>query len=319
MEAEKYIGFIKYEGYLVEDGLMDARKQAEALIGFDTAIRYFINIQAPISRNFEFEIPVRVKQGSWEALIPATAIGWAQAGLGIALTAYLAKAAQKMAENDFENYGLKDLFKNSIDAIKWVIKIGKHLGNLTTKKFNNLKFSNDRSLVGIPNKDGLYLFVPKDILEIYAETNPHFLEKLAANIVEGRALTIGAIDDNYEDSVSIDFKDKEIFCEKDRDEEDEEFLFPDLLHGDEVILEGEVTRENKTSNSMGFKYQDHILTSYPKTGSIVRYKSMLFLKCRIHGTIDRTDEKNRHTARRPRIYFSHLVPLETENTYDLFN
>ena len=50
MDDEKNIVFIKYEGELVEDGLMDARKQAQALIGLDEALKYFIVKQIPARR-----------------------------------------------------------------------------------------------------------------------------------------------------------------------------------------------------------------------------------------------------------------------------
>ncbi len=265
---EKYIGYIKYEGDLVEDGLMDARKQALALIGFDTAIRYFIEKQAPEFRNLDFEIPVRVKKGSWEALIPETIAGWVQAGLGVVATAYFTKAAQKMAENDFKDEGITDLFKKSLGAITWFVKIGKHMGDVTIRAFENTKFSENNTLIGIQNSKGEYLYVPKYILDMYVTCNPKLLEKIAGNIEEGRELKIGTISDGKIVEVSVSLMEKMIFCEEEA-EENEDVLFPELVHGDNVSLDGEVTRENKTSNSMGFKYQDHILTAYPESGSIV--------------------------------------------------
>lgn len=51
MTDEKYIGYIKYDGELVKDGLMDARRQAKSLLAFDSAVRYFITKQAPDFRN----------------------------------------------------------------------------------------------------------------------------------------------------------------------------------------------------------------------------------------------------------------------------
>ena len=124
---EKYIGYIKYEGELVGDGLMDARRQAKSLLAFDSALRYFIAKQAPDFRNLDFEIPVRIRKGSWEALIPETVAGWVQAGLGVVATAYFTKAAQKMAEKDFADFGITDLFRTAIDSIKWFARIGKHM------------------------------------------------------------------------------------------------------------------------------------------------------------------------------------------------
>ena len=317
MEEEKYIGYIKYEGKLVDEGLMDARKQAQALLGFDSALRYFIGKQAPDFRNLDFEIPVRVRKGSWEALIPETVGGWVQAGLGVVATAYFTKAAQKMAEKDFSDFGIVDLFKHAMNAIQWFARIGKHMGDVTIRSFDSVQFKDDNALVGIRNADGDYLYVPKKMLDLYTSCNPKILEKLAENIEEDRKLTIGSVVDGVTEEISILAEEKSIFCEEEAEIE-EDILFPELVHGDDVVLEGEVTRENKTSNSMGFKYEGHILTAYPDTGSIVRYKPILFLKCRLYGVVNRIDEKGRIAARRPKLYFSHLEPLETDEDHDLF-
>ncbi len=317
MDDEKYLGYIKYDGELVENGLMDGRKQAQALIGLDEALRYFISKQVPELRKLDFEIPVRVKKGSWEALIPDTAAAWAQAGLGVVATAYFTKAAQKMAEKDFADFGITDIFKKSIEAIKWFAKIGKHIGDLSIRQFENTKFSNDNELIGLRNEKGEYLYVPRYIFDMYIGSNPKLLEKIAQNIDSERGLTIGSFEGGEKDEVIIGHDHKAIFCKEENEDEDD-VLFPELVHGDIVVLEGESTRENKTSNSMGFKYQDHILTTYPENGSIIPYKAILFLKCRLYGTVSRLDEKGRIAAKRPKLFFSHIEPLETEENDDLF-
>lgn len=318
MDEEKYLGYIKYDGELVKDGLMDARKQAQALIGYDSALRYFIGKQAPELRNLDFEIPVRIKKGSWEALIPETVAGWVQAGLGVVATAYFTKASQKMAEKDFEDFGITDIFKKAMEAIKWFARIGKHMGDLSIRQFEDSKFSQDNKLIGICNAKGEYLYVPKSVFDLYVSSNPRLLENIAENITEGRGLKIGTFQDFKVDEETIDISNKAIFC-KEEDEEADDVILPELVHGDTVVLEGEVTRENKTSNSMGFKYQDHILTSYPESGSIVPYKPILFLKCRLYGTVSRLDEKGRIAARRPKLHFSHIEPIEKEKNHDLFS
>jgi hypothetical protein len=318
MEDEKYLGYIKYEGELVDSGLMDARKQAQALLGYDAALRHFIGKQLPELRNLDFEIPVRIKKGSWELLIPETVAGWVQAGLGIVATAYFTKAAQKMAEKDFADFGITDIFKNAVEAIKWFARIGAHMEDLSIRKFDRTKFSQDNLLIGIGNYKGEYLYVPKFAFDLYISSNPKLLEKIAENIAEGRSLKIGTFKNGHIDEVSIDISKKSIFCQVD-DTESEELILPELIHGDSVVLIGEVTRENKTSNSMGFKYQDHIITSYPEIGSIVPYKPILFLKCRLYGTVSRLDEKGRIAARRPKLFFSHIEPIEDLKNYDLFN
>lgn len=318
MSDEKYIGYIRYDGELVKDGLMDARRQAKSLLAFDSAVRYFITKQAPDFRNLDFEIPVRIRKGSWEALIPETVAEWLQAGLTIMATAYLAKAGQKMAEKDFADYGVKDLFRSAIDAIKWFIRIGKHMGSVAIREFKNVKFSDDRMQIGIVNDVGEVLFVPKPVFDLYINTNPKLMEELAANVQEGRNLVVGSVNNGIVDEEVIRPAEKGIFC--DESDESEEVLFPELIHGDYVVLEGEVTRENKTSNSMGFKYNEHILTAYPETGSIVRYKPLLFLKCRLYAIVNRIDDKGRIGARRPKLYFSNIEPLEEPAvTLDLFD
>ncbi|QTP54765.1 hypothetical protein HNO51_08775 [Billgrantia sulfidoxydans] len=318
MEEEKYLGYIKYDGPLIEDGLMDGRRQAQALIGFDSAIRYFIGKLAPDLQNLDFEIPVRIRKGSWEALIPETVAGWTQAGLGVVATAYLTKAAQKMAEKDFSDFGFKDIFRASLDGVKWFARIGKHMGDVSIRKFSDVRFDSSKGLIGIVNAQGEILYVPKHMIEIYSQCPANILENIANNITYGRNLVIGSVEDDILDEVTIDNGEKYIFCQ-DEQEKENEILFPDLEHGTEVVLEGEVTRENKTSNSMGFKYNDHILTSYPEIGSIVQYKHLIFSECRLYGRVSRLDEKGRLSARRPKLIFRHLEKIRGDENYDLFN
>ena len=216
MEEEKYIGYIKYEGGLVEEGLMDAKRQAKALLCFDSSLRYLIGKQAPDFRGLDFEIPVRIRKGSWEALIPETVAGWVQAGLGLVTAAYFTKMAQKMAEKDFADFGVTDLFKNAISALMWFAKIGKHMGDLKIRTFDNTRFADNNSLIGIRNARGEYLYVPKYMLELYSSCSPKLLEQMAQNIEEGRELKIGSIIDGNVDEVSISVNDigKNIFVKR---------------------------------------------------------------------------------------------------------
>jgi len=318
MEFQGYLGYIKYDGDLTVGGVMDGRKQAEALLGFDYALRHFLLKLAPDLKAVDFEIPVKVRDGSWEALIPETVAGWMQASAGIVATAYATQAAQKMAERDFADFGVRDLFSKALNAIKWFARIAKHMGDVSVKSFESVKFSDDKARIGIRNEVGEYIYVPKYALDLYVQAGNRLLSRLACLIEEGRVLKIGSILEDGVDEVVLEVSDKYIFCDEE-EEDSEDFLFPELRHGENVVLEGEVTRENKTSNSMGFKYMDHILTSYPEVGSIVRYKQLLFLRCRIFGVIDRIDDKGRALAKRPKIYFSHLEALEHEDKVDLFS
>ncbi len=307
---EEYIGCLKYTGKLVEEGMLDARKSAQALLGFDEAIRFFVTKQAPELNKSDFEFPVRILKGSWELAIPVTIAEWIQAGGGIAATAYAAKAAQKMAERDFDSFGFKDIFKKSLIATQWVIKIGKHLGDLTIKKFANTKFQDNNQVIGIPNSEGEFLYVPLEYLEFYASINPKLLSNITELVEDERVLSIGVYEDGELIEEKITRKHRNIFTHE-TDEEDDT-LFPELQHGDNVVLEGEVTRGNEMSNTVGFSYQGHILTAIPESGSIVRFKGSLFLNCNIHGDISRLDDKGKLGAKRPKIIFTHIEPLEND-------
>ncbi len=306
---ESYLGSFKYSGKLVEDGYLDARKSAEALLGLDEAIRYFIGFTSPDFKNIDFEIPVKIRKGSWEALIPETIGGWVQAGIGVVGTAYFTKAAQKMAEKDFFDLGLKDVFIKSIIGIQWLIRIGKHLGGLDQKVFEKLKLRENNSEIGIPNKKNKYLYVPKEYFDFYLSCRPNILSKIASVVEEDRILKVGVYRDGKLQEEIISNKAKGIFTTID---DDEDVLFPELVHGEEVELEGEITRGNETTNSMGFRYSGHILTIYPVSGSIVRYKPTLYLQCTLYGVISRLDEKDRICAKRPKIIFNRIDPKETD-------
>ncbi|MDV3096721.1 hypothetical protein [Burkholderia cenocepacia] len=314
---EEFVGFVKYDGKRLESGAFDARKSAKALIGFDEALRHFILAQAPDLRDIEFEVPVRIERGSWIASIPTDISTLFQLGLGIAATAYVTNAAKKMAEKDFDGVGFKDIFKTALEALKWIARIGKHLGSLDKRQFDDVKFKENNKLIGIPNESGEYLYLPVKYLELYAHCSPKILEKLAANIDAETTLSIGVLVDGKIDQEIITAREKSIFSDEEEELTDE-LLFPELVHGAAVSLTGEVTRENKTSQSMGFKYQGHILTAYPETRNIVPYKPMLFETCRLIGVVDRIDEKGRIGAKRPKLIFSSLEPVSGQNR-DLFD
>lgn len=319
MEEEKYLGYIKYDGELVRNGLMDARQQAKALLAFDEALRDLIAKQVPELKNLEFEIPMRIKKGSWEALIPETVVGWAQAGFGVVATAYFSKAASKMADKDFDDFGFTTIFSKALDGIKWFARIGKHTGEVDKKDFSKskFKFKKNNEFIGIPNEAGEYLYVPKYALDLYLNSNSKMLNELASNIIDGRSLKIGTYVNGDKDEVTIGSEDKLIFC-TDENEEDDAFVLPELEHGMSVVIEGEITRENKTSNSLGFKYLGHILTAHPDTGTVVKYKPLLFLRCKLVGTVSRLDDKGRVNAKRPKLSVSHLEALEPKSG-DLFD
>ncbi|WP_417372280.1 hypothetical protein [Gelidibacter japonicus] len=311
-EDQKYLGYLKYYGEKVDEGFLDAKKAASALTGFDEVLRYFIYQESSSFQDIDFEIPVRIEAGSWLALIPDTIQEWILAGGGIATTTYLTTAAKKMAENDFKEIGFNTIFKKAFKSICWVIKLTSHLKTAKTEKFENLKFRNNNTEVGIYNDMGELLFVPIKTLELYKKCPDSLFSNIAQIIEEEREMEIG-LQDSSEVKANITYSEKSIFYSD--VEETEEIVLPELIHGEHVELEGHTTRGNEKTNTLGFLYADHVLTCKPKQGSIVSHKINLFDNCLIKGVVDRLDKFGNYKEKKPRIIFSELIrksPIEPQ-------
>lgn len=315
MDTNEYIGYLKYHGDLVKDGYLDARKAATALIGLDEVLRYFIHQESPRFKDVDFEIPVKIEKGSWLAYIPDTVQEWLVAGGGIAVTTYVTTAAKKLAENDFKEIGIKDLFKKAFKGIYWVIKLGTHLKTLKKAKFDNVKFRNDNREVGIINENGEILYLPVEYIDFYTNCPDSLFSKISEIIEPERELEFGVND--FDDTAKINASDKEIFYKK-RDE-DEEIVLPELKHGDYVEIEGHVTRGNENSNTIGFLYSNHILTCNPREGSIIKYKLNLFSNVIIKGFVNRLDKDGFFKEKKPRIEIIEMVEHIHDRQRNLFD
>ncbi|RJX18827.1 MAG: hypothetical protein C4570_06130 [Ammonifex sp.] len=309
---DEYLGYLKYSGKLVEAGLLGARKSAQALLGFDEAIRFFATQQIPELQEVEFEIPVLIRHSSWEALIPNTIVDWIVTALGIGATAYIGTAATEMAKADFQGRGIKEVLIKSLQAILETVRLGKHLRNLRTKVFERLIWRNNNSEVGIPNTEGEYLYFPLWFIRLFPAVPPDLLAKVAEIVKQDLQLSIGVRKANVVREETITIKDKSCFI-LEKDNEDQ-ILYPELIHGQPVVLEGVVTRGNKSTNSLGFLYKDHILLCYPATGTIVKFKPALFLKSRVHGIVSRADKFGMPTESKPKIIVSRIEPLEHDSS-----
>lgn len=304
-----YIGYLEYHGHLVNEGIMDARETARALLGFDSALRHFVGLEFQPLRDLDYDIPVSIRPGSWQALIPTSIEQWIITAMGLAAAKYALTAVTQIAKNDLKDVSTKKLFVGAFRSIQWIIRIGKHLGTLRQRRFTSVKWRNDNTEVGIPDDSGQYLFVPKAMLDVYAITPSRILSDMASLVEPGRQLRfVVRVDENLEVE-SINTDEKSIFYVP---EEDTDILFPELEHGQVVSLEGVVTRGNENTNSIGLRYQDHILNCIPREGSIVRFKGALFLKCRITGSISRADESGMVNQKKPRVIIDTVEPLEPE-------
>jgi hypothetical protein len=231
-DATGFLGYIKYDGRLVEDGIIDARAAATALNGLDAALRYFVAQQEPELAAVEFAIPVRIQNGSWAALIPKTIGEWIVAGGGLALTAYLTTAAKKLAEHDFKDVGIADVFRKALSGLQWFVKIGKHLGTLAEKRISDLRWRDNNAEVGIPDEHGHFLVVPRNYFELFMEAPSGLLSRLAEIIEVERNLTIGRIVEGVVEEVSVTHREKHIFYIA--EDVEGEILFPELVHGQAI-------------------------------------------------------------------------------------
>ncbi len=306
-DVNSIVGYIRYKGKSVEDGLIDAKSAGEALISFNDTLSHTISIQYPFLSDLEISTPVLIQKGSWEALIPNSIEAWLGTATGLACTTYLTTAVKKLAENGFKDKKLGDVFRDGLEAVLWLVRMAKHLGTSAQRKLENLSWRNNNDQVGIRNNNGEILWVPVWVIKIYEHTSESLLIGMIKAIGDERTMYIGVrIEDRIEE-VAVKENEKRFFI---TEKVEEDILFPELTHGQRVTLEGYVTRGTETSNSIGFRYRDHILTCYPSSGNIKRFKKNLFLVCNLFGVISRTDKFGGASDPRPKIIFDDLVVIE---------
>ncbi|WP_145985551.1 hypothetical protein [Marilutibacter maris] len=313
-DLEEYsVGFLSYEWSGAPPGVIDANSGGTALIGIDEAIRFFNRKQTRGFSSIEYQIPIKTGEGSWIAYvlgiiaIPATAFA----------TGYAKKAGEKMAERDFSDLGFKDIARKSVDALRIFIDLVKHTGKASGWGTTNAEWKESATIVGILNSDGEVLYLPAEYLKWYYEIPKTTLRKLVAPITKGRSMIVGSypqIGDLHTTKITSD--QTSLFDSEDKEED--EFLFPELKHGIDVTLEGIITRGNQETNSIGFQYQDHILNCNPASGSIRRFKSAMFLHCRLHATVNRHVASLTHVDRRPTLIVNEVIPLESDGQQLLF-
>jgi len=310
-----YLGYLKYEGDAVKEGIMDARDSANALLGFDEAFRYFIARENTSWSNKDLNLPVRIEKGCWEILIPA--------GAGVFLGFYMKAAAETAGKDGFLETGIaKDLtkvLKAALVSMKWIVKISKHLGAVgDTARLKTAKIQDLDNII-VFSSNNVPLVVPKKYYELYYSCPSALLSKCAGVINEGRELEIGSLEQNeVVDAVRISSEDRHIFYQG--NDEDFDVLFPELEHGMCVELEGDITRVTESTNTLGFSYQGHVLFCKPiNGGKIAPFKQRiisqkddhLFPKVKIIGVVDRRDVHDSFKAMRPCIMFSDILRLES--------
>jgi hypothetical protein len=319
----EYIGYIKYEGEGVENGIFDARKSAKALLGFDQAIRYFAAKEEPYLLNKDYELPVEIKKDSWDIYLPLGV-------LSLAAVKYATKTAEKAATDGLFEIGLsKDIqkiFLGAMVSMQWVVKIAKHAGSF--KKDLQIEHNLEENKVEIKGiNDKSSLLVPRKYFEQYKSCPENILDKLAENINDDRVLKIGSFHQEEVKEVEINQNSKSIFYNEAQNKEDEDdTICPELQDGKYVELEGTITKVNEKANTLGFQYKDYILTIEPANNNVTEYKGQIlsdeikhiFRKAKISGIVSRIGKRGEF-LKKPRIIFNSLTPIEEEKEKSLFD
>lgn len=310
MESENYVGYLKFYGKNIENGIIQADIAGQALIGFDECIRFFNKKQNPEIILYDYKIPVITEKGSWVVWVLGSMAGMA----GIFGTAYLKKAGEKMAEKDFQDIGFSDIFRKSLLALKNLVDLIKHKkGNINWENEDfHIEQKNDSFFVSIKNESGESILIPIEQLEWFKNIPKKSLEKIVQGVMVGQSLSIGVRNENENfDSTSITNEEKSLFLSSEEDEQ-EEVIFPELVHGETTQLEGKLVRGNEKTNSLGFEYKGVILNCHPTKGSIRQYKSSLFLKCKIDCYINRHEKSDLILDKKPTLHIERVEPLESD-------
>jgi hypothetical protein len=194
----------------------------------------------------------------------------------------------------------------------------KHTGKRGEWRFPDVRWRNNNSEVGIPNEKGDYEYFPAHYIDWYASAPPALLRKMAVVIENERVLSIGVVEAGHTLEEKVTIKEKRLFMLDTDEDDDDEFLFPELAHGQNVVLQGRLTRGNASTNSVGLEYQGHILNCVPEKGSIVKYKSALFLRCLVEGRVSRLHGSRLVPERKPTIIIKRVKPLEKDRQRPLF-
>ena len=323
----EYIGYIKYQGPLIQHGLFGAREAATALRGFDEMFRYFLIKEEPDFANLDFDIPVKITEGSWIAEIPqhiGEYITLKNAAM-TALSIYLARTAAIAAKDGlFNTPAVKDIDKivrTVFQKIQQVIRLVSHIKGFR-KKIDHTKLAED-ALMTIINDDGEEQSFSLEVLKIVDKCPQNLFSDLVSIVSRDQELEIGVKVNDKIEAVRISFAERGYFYVED---EEDETILPDLIDGETVTLTGMVTRANESAQSIGFLYQEHVITCKPENGKkLADFKNVLISQNRKHlyvplmkltGVVERRTPQGEDKDR-IRIFFSKLEPNDIPEDDDM--
>lgn len=324
----KYFAYVKYVGEDIHDGVFGAKASAAALLGLDAALRYYAEQEIPELKDVEYDFPIKIQEGSWEALVPENVeelmqvvkVGGLGALVAVSVKQYLKKTAEIAAKDGLLETGLaKDIEKairKSVEILQWVVSYVKHMRSFDREP--KATFDADNDSVTVYNKEGKALTFPQKYLGFILHCPKSILNGLARNITEKRTLKLGLRHGSDWSVAEIGNEDRGLFYE----ELEEEDVLPELKHGELVVLHGVIVRANEKEQSFGLQYKDHIITCKPEEGRTIgsfkdeiissRSGKLYQTHVKVTGVVDRLTEDGRHKIK-PRLFVSEVQAAMDEN------
>lgn len=319
-------GFIRLDGEDIVDGIVDISSATRMLSGTQEALEYFLKKEnSDFAQYGSINFPVQTREGSWEIVVPfigtitpETAVPTILAGavgtlivqpLAAGLVEYAKTIGSSTAVKQMERKSSQDSFRHAFELLESVIRIAVHLGIISNKHDLNIKLHNDNKTATLINNKNESIEVTLDEIRSFQECPDKLLRKLCTVVTDYRTLHFGYKVNGVIREVSIDRDSKEIFTP---DEDAEAPVLPELLDGQHVKLIGAVTRGNQQTNTIGFKYNGHVITSEPNNKLITSYIDAHYKTCEITGTIVRTSKVEIVNGKRdrPKIIFDDLRPVK---------
>lgn len=298
-------GYIRLSGEGIQDSIIDLAQASELLEGVNSSLRFYIVRESSDYAKLNYKLPIKIEEGSiWIYLL---GIG------GPLIYAYVKPALGQMAQNDVGKKTSSEVLGGALRKMKSTIAIAKHRQSLSKDKIEDAKFKGN--LIGIPNSKGEYLYVPKDELEAYTATPPKLYEPLAKSVSSNIDLTIGVRQtDGLFGEETIDASAKPVFITDD-DNVADAVIFPEMVDGMYIEIEGELSKGNERTNTMGLFYKGHTITCEPAEDNIKQHKDALFGKVIMRGRVRRhyKGRAENDEDKKPRIIFDEIVSLEGQS------
>jgi hypothetical protein len=209
---------------------------------------------------------------------------------------YANRMGEKLAENDIGDKTTADILAPAVRKMKSTVRIAKHLGGMGKQQsFPRAKVANLDTVL-LPNEKGEEIQVTKAELDTYVRAPRDTFKKMTSVVDDETSVRLygpGEIIMPEEDvaaAVVIDASSKPYFGSADMS--DDGVVFPEWQHGEELTLQGVLCRANTNTNTLGFVYRGHTLTSYLYRMEIQGIKDSLFDKeVEIEAVIIRNQKK----------------------------